>query len=83
VLPFPALLLGAVVELDLGHAGDQLDQVGLVLRHLVEALVIQLGAFFQEDEDPDEGQQRADEEDQEDRFAVKPQDGAEDDQVHQ
>ena len=74
--PFPALLFFAVVELDLLHARDHLDQVALVGRRGLETHVIQLSATFEEEQHPGNVQGASQQEYQQDSPIVTGHDAA-------
>ena len=52
IFPFPPLLLLASQQLDVLHAVNQLHQVVLVQRHLLEVLPVQVGPFAHEEPHP-------------------------------
>ena len=74
--PLPALLFFAVVELDLLHARDHLDQVALVGRCGLESHIIQLSATLEEEQHPGNVQGASQQEYQQDSPIVTGHDAA-------
>ena len=81
-LPLPAFLLLAVVELDVLHAIDELYDVALVGRRLLEAHVVQLAAALHEEQDPADIERAAQQEDAENRRVVAAHHGSVDNERH-
>ena len=65
--PLPALLLLAVVELDFLHAVDELHDVALVGRSLLEAHIVQFATPTQKEQNPTDIEGAAQQEDSENR----------------
>ena len=65
--PLPALLLLAVVELDFLHAVDELHDVALVGRSLLEAHIVQFATPTQKEQNPTDVEDAAQQEDSENR----------------
>ena len=68
--PFPAFLLLAVIQLDVLHAVDKLDDIALVVGRLLKTHVVQLAAAFEEYQYPQDIKTAAEQEYAEDAEIV-------------